>query len=96
MRTKVKTYVEAVSEIRGLPSAKIERIIALNSVYAIPFNSVNVSMLFTEVEFEVMKDCFFYNRVKFTPKTISDFVSICSSLKVDLYWEEDVFNTINI
>lgn len=94
---KVRELSEELLDIGGDFKNQIKRLRDLTYVYSKPFSVENVAINFwcDDDRVLVKNKKLIIDQVVFEPKTLSDFVSICLSLGIQIYWDEEVF-TLNI
>lgn len=90
-----RTLVKAIESISGKGSeARMKRLLSVYDAYSSPFNKINARLLFEDFpeNFTWVSDkSFKQGDVVFSPRTIADFLSIMSSIDIDLTPRDGVF-----
>jgi hypothetical protein len=84
--------VSRIGEIKGRPRVKLLTLLSVFAVYSKPFSRVNCHLYFRGVHSSVVwidNSTFKVCGAIFAPKTMSDFISICSSLGIPLVIDLD-------
>lgn len=89
------TLVKAIESIRGKGSEqRMKRLLDVYDAYSSPFNKINAKLLFEDFPEDFTWDSdssFTRGNVSFKPRTIADFLSIMSSIEIDLTPRDGVF-----
>lgn len=99
---KAVSLVEHLTELRGLPTQKVEKLVDIHSIYSTPLTETTFNKyLWTDgekdFEFHKLDDgnmgvLFYWNQpIMTTPQTIGDFIVVCNCLGRSVYWHENVF-----
>jgi len=95
MKLQYITIIDALARIKGESLyEKFRRILCVYDAYSAPFNVINARLLFDGFPDHmtwVDDKSFVIDALVFSPKTISDFLSIMNSIKIDLTPREGVF-----
>lgn len=92
-RIKANVLTEELLEISGDKSEQVSRLRGLTYIYSKPFSfeSVAINLVYDRETINITNKTMTIGETTYTPQTLSDFISICTSRSIPVYWDYDTY-----